>query len=231
MVRLLTNYEVKPPPHDDLITVPRTTSVLPYPSAYSRFVWLMKYALPLIAGVVLLLVIVWPEIKSKGKRFPVKLSNLNIETSGGQRVINARFTGVDSKNRPFSVTADTVLQEVEMKQEVELTQPKADITLASKSWVAIAAPSGVFRRNREELHLFGGVDLFHDAGYEFRTRKATIGLKNGKATSNTKVNGQGPFGTIEAQGFLVTDNGSRVLFTGKSRLVLYPKAPVLGNIR
>ena len=28
-----------------------------------------------------------------------------------QRVVNARFTGVDSENRPFSVTADAVVQD------------------------------------------------------------------------------------------------------------------------
>ena len=88
-------------------------------SRYSRFVTLMKYALPVIAGSVLLLVVVWPEFKPKPERFAVGISDLKVNVEGGQRVVNARFTGVDSENRPFSVTADAVVQNA--KDGVKLT--------------------------------------------------------------------------------------------------------------
>jgi lipopolysaccharide export system protein LptC len=193
-----------------------------YKSNYSRFVWLMKLALPVVACVVLLLVAVWPDLKPTQERFPISVSDLKIETAGGQRVINARFTGVDSDNRPFSVTADSVVQEVDGTAGVKLTQPKADVTLAGDSWVAVAAPEGRFWRKKEVLELSGGVDLFHDEGYEFRTESARIDFRNGAARGDSPVHGQGPFGTIDAQGFQVVDSGDRILFTGKSRMVLFP---------
>lgn len=196
-----------------------------YKSGYSRFVRLAKYVLPLVACTVMLLVVVWPEIKSKPEKFSLGLSDVKIETAGGQRVINARFTGVDSENRPFSITAQSVIQAAGSDNGVQLTQPKADVTLAGDSWVAIAAPKGLFRRDAEILDLSGGVDVFHDDGYEFRTAEARLDFGKSSATGDKPIRGQGPFGTIEAAGFKIAGNGDSIFFTGKSRLILYPDAP------
>jgi lipopolysaccharide export system protein LptC len=196
-----------------------------YRSGYSRFVLLAKYALPFVAGVVMMLVVVWPELKSKPEKFSIGLSDVKIETAGGQRVINARFTGVDSNNRPFSITAESVVRAGSDDNGVELSQPKADVTLAGDSWVAIAAPKGIFRRAEETLDLSGGVDLFHEDGYEFRTAEARLNFSTSAASGGSPIRGQGPFGTIEAQGFRVPGTGDSIFFTGKSRLLVYPDAP------
>lgn len=199
-----------------------------YKSGYSRFVRLAKYVLPLVAGTVMLLVVVWPELKSKPEKFSLGLSDVKVETAGGQRVINARFTGVDSENRPFSITAESVIQAAGNDKGVHLSQPKADVTLAGDSWVAIAAPKGLFRRDREVLNLSGGVDVFHDDGYEFRTAEARLDFGKSSATGDKPIRGQGPFGTIEAEGFEIAGSGDSILFTGRSRLILYPDAPKPG---
>lgn len=199
-----------------------------YRSGYSRFVLLAKYALPVVAGIVMMLVVVWPELKSKPEKFAIGLSDVKIETAGGQRVINARFTGVDSENRPFSITAESVVQTGSDDNGVELAQPKADVTLAGNSWVAIAAPRGIFRRDEEILDLSGGVDLFHDDGYEFRTASARLNFSTSAASGESPIRGQGPFGTIEAEGFRVAGTGDSIFFTGKSRLLVYPDAPKPG---
>lgn len=202
-----------------------------YRSGYSRFVLLAKYALPVIAGVVMMLVVVWPELKSTPKKFAVGLSDVKIETAGGQRVINARFTGVDSENRPFSITAESVVQAGSDDNGVALAKPKADVTLAGDSWVAIAAPTGIFRRDDEILDLSGGVDLFHDDGYEFQTAEARLNFGTSAASGDSPIRGQGPFGTIEAEGFRIAGSGDSIFFTGKSRLLVYPNAPKPGEIR
>ena len=198
-------------------------------SRYSRFVTLMKYALPVVAGSVLLLVVVWPEFKPKPERFAVGISDLKVNVEGGQRVVNARFTGVDSENRPFSVTADAVVQDA--KDGVKLTQPKADVTLAGNSWVAITAPQGTFWRKPKVLNLVGGVDLFHDAGYEFQTVEARIDFRIGAAFGDMPVKGQGPFGTVDAEGFRIVESGNRIIFSGKCRLVIFPIATKPGGAK
>lgn len=183
---------------------------------------LMKYALPVVAGVVFLLLVIWPDLGPKPERFAVGISDLNVEIDAGQRVVNARFTGVDSENRPFSITADSVVQDRNAGSEVKLSRPKADVTLASESWVAITAPNGTFWREQEVLNLIGGVDLFHDKGYEFRTQDASIDFRNGAASGDRPVRGQGPFGTIVAEGFRIVDSGGRIFFSGKSTVLIFP---------
>ena len=207
---------VSAPPAPEMMRLPR------YRSKYSRFVLLAKYALPLVAGIVVVLLVAWPEIQAPPDRFKLGISDLNIETAGGQRVVNARFTGVDSTNRPFSVTAVSAVQLPDSKGRVDLDNPKADVTLQGDSWVAVNSPRGVFWRQTEILDLRGGVQLFHDDGYEFRTELARIDFRNGTASGARPVHGQGPFGTINSDGFEITGNGERILFAGKARLILYP---------
>ena len=210
-------------------TAPTAASIPRFRSRYSRFVALMKYALPLIAGCVLLMVVAWPELKPKPERFSVGISDLKVNIEAGQRVVNARFTGVDSENQPFSVTAETVVQAANSDDAVNLTQPKADLTLANNSWIAIAAPKGTFLRKQEILNLVGGVDLFHDDGYEFHTDTARMDFQNGAASGDTPVRGQGPFGTVTAEGFNIMDKGAHIMFVGKSRLVIFPAAKESGT--
>ena len=216
MVGLLPNTDINRKISGGLQTIPR------FRSRYSRFVVLMRYALPVVAGVVFLLLVIWPDLTPKPDRFALGISDLNVEIDGGQRVVNARFTGVDSENRPFSITADSAVQDRDAGSGVKLSRPMADVTLPSESWVAIAAPNGTFWRKRDVLNLIGGVDLFHDKGYEFRTENASIDFRNGAASGDNPVQGQGPFGTISAEGFRITDSGGRIFFSGKSTLVIFP---------
>ena len=196
-----------------------------YRSSYSRFVLLAKVVLPLIAGLIVVLVVVWPELKGQPEGFHLGVSDIRVETAGGQRLVNARFTGLDGANRPFSVTADSVLQSADGKGLFDLKQPKADITLDGSRWVALTAPEGTYRRDSQLLDLRGGVDLFHDDGYQFRTATVDVDFAKGTAIGNEPVHGQGPFGTIDGEGIDIMDRGERILVKGRSRLVLYPDSP------
>ena len=102
--------------------------------------------------------------------------------------------------------------------------PKADVTLSDGSWLVLTANSGVYNQKRKFLNLEGAVNLFHDSGYEFNTKKADLDLKRGIAKSNQPVKGQGPFGQLQAEGFRIEDKGNIILFSGKSKLTLFPKA-------
>jgi len=49
---------------------------------------------------------------------------------------------------------------------------------------------------------------------------ATINLKQGAATSADYTHAEGPFGTLDAEGFTMMDRGGVVQFHGPARLVL-----------
>ena len=189
--------------------------------SYSRFANSMRIVLPLVAIAIVVLVVTWPQLTEKPKKFSLSLSTVTSSETGVQQIVNARFTGTDSENRPYSVTADTASQTKSAPDLIDLSFPKADITLQDGAWLALSADTGTFNRKMQVLNLQGSVSLFHDLGYQLQTSSANIFMHEGEASGDKPVTGQGPIGTIQSAGFRILERGKRVIFTGKSRLVLF----------
>jgi lipopolysaccharide export system protein LptC len=192
----------------------------------SRIVSTMKYLLPGIAFALLVLVAVWPRLLPDEDRFRIDLEAVGPAGGAKPQVLNPRLQGIDSAARPFQVTADFGARgDVEGGGEIyDLTNPKADIVLADGSWVALTANDGRFEAKTNTLHLTGDVNLFHDQGYEFTTTAAQVDLVTSTASGDQPVDGQGPFGVLNAEGFRVFDSGDRVLFLGLARLTVFEGA-------
>ena len=121
------------------------------------------------------------------------------------------------------MTAPLAIQDNPQADEIELTNPKTDITLEDGSWLALTADRGRYFQSRQILDLFGMVNLFHDSGYEFQSTRAHIDLVAGTAEGDQPITGQGPFGELTAEGFRILDKGRTIHFTGKAKLVIYPR--------
>lgn len=191
---------------------------------YTRFVTVMKVALPLLAAGLVALLAVWSQLNLQETRFTLGVTELAPDQIESLNMVNARFDGIDEKNRPYSVTADLVTQQGESADVIALTGPKADITLESGAWIALTAARGEFQRKAELLQLAGDVSLFHDRGFEMRTASAQVDLAQGIASGDQPVVGQGPAGELQAEGFRVSDDGQRIRFDGHARLLILPEA-------
>ena len=191
-------------------------------NVYSLFVHWMKFLLPALACALILLVVAWPQIAPDDKLFRVEPIKNAAQEAKNLNMINARFSGFDEKQQPFTVTADMATQRPGEQERVELQKPKADITLEDGTWLALTAKVGYYDRETEQLDLVGAVNLFHDEGFEVRTEKARVDLKSGTASGDDPVESQGPSGILTSEGFRVIDDGDTVIFTGKSKMVLYP---------
>ncbi len=191
-------------------------------SAYSRFVSLMKVFLLTLALLLIGLVVVWPYLQSKESRFRIGFSRMMLSGSDDPNMVNARYQGTDKNSRMYTITADLARNLLDGTSAVELEMPKADMVLEDGSWLVMTADSGIYNRDTATLNLVGAVTLFHDSGYEFRTSKSSINLTEGLAEGNEKVEGQGPFGNLQAEGFRLIDKGKIIQFTGKARMIIYP---------
>jgi lipopolysaccharide export system protein LptC len=191
---------------------------------YSLFVGMMKVLLPALAAALILLVFAWPQITFKDDRFGLGMTRLTLDQAENLTMLNARFDGVDEQRQPYSITADMATQSKQDENLINLELPKADMTTEDGAWLALTARMGEYRRSDELLDLAGSVSLFHDRGFELRSESARIDLEAGTAEGQEPVEGQGTFGTIDAEGFRVLDSGRTIIFTGKSRLILYPGA-------
>ena len=189
---------------------------------YSIFVGWMKMVLPALAVTLVLLVVVWPQFKLYEGRFRIRVSDISLEQAGKLTMLNARYEGLDDKQQPFVLTADQATQSSENQNLIELEMPRGDVTLNDGAWLAMDAQQGLYNRDNELLDLEGDVVLFHDRGFELRSQSAQVDLEAGTAVGYETTEGQGPSGSSLSEGFLVLERGDVLVFTGKSRLIIYP---------
>lgn len=180
-----------------------------------RLVSLTKLVLPLAALLLLGSMALWPEL-SRGLK-AVKLAGAMGMPEAGQ-LTDATYHGVDQRGRPYTMTA-TAAHEVNA-QRVDLTQPKGDITLEGNRWLMVQARNGVYMQHIGSLDLSGDVQLYRDDGTVLQTDTATLDMKAGAGSGADRVHVEGPFGTLDAQGFTMTDQGALLHFAGPGHLVL-----------
>lgn len=189
---------------------------------YGRFVGIMRILLPTIATALLILVALWPQLTDQQRRYAITPAKIASEAAKTLTMANGVYTGIDDKRRPYTLTAETVSLSNSGLSLVALGAPKADLLMEDGSWVAVTAKNGTYDRDKKLLRLRGSVNLFHDSGYEFHTEAAAIDMMAGDAYGTDPVAGQGPFGNIKSEGFVVRNRGERIEFTGKATLILYP---------
>ena len=192
----------------------------PAPGTIARrrlLVNITKWLLPVGALALLSSIALWPEFDRATEQARVAYHRLSGSVDGAQ-VTDAKYHGVDEHNRPYTVTAVTAVQ-VDQNR-VNLTTPKGDVTLANGTWLMLQSKNGVFMQHENMLDLSGDVFLYRDDGTTMRTQSATMDLKNGAATSAEATHAEGPFGTLDATGFTLTDKGAVVQFPGPARLVM-----------
>lgn len=195
----------------------------------SRKVLIVKVTLPLAAISLIAVILAWPYLRPGDDEFILD-TKLPVETrSANPQVLNPRLSGFDENGQPFEITADIGTATVgEDGDEIYyLTKPKADIALNGGAWIALTASDGIYEPRSEVLTLREGVSLFHDSGVEFTTETARIMMGERAAEGNMPVFGIGDFGEIEAEGFRIVDQGDRVIFTGKTRLLLINNGTLL----
>lgn len=188
--------------------------------SYSRFVGLMKIALPAIAAGLVGLIVVWPKLVTRNDLFETAFAKLNLKAVDTLTMTRPRYFGTDDKNLPFSVTADVGTQIDPQTLMVSLENPVADMTRKDGGGMVINSDLGFFRQKDGTLDLMGHVDLYQDNGYEMHTDSARIDVGPGNASGDQPTFGRGPNGTIEGEGFRLYNRGRVVLFSGKAKAVL-----------
>lgn len=194
----------------------------PAPSArgMARRRWLVliaKRALPLAALGLLVTVALWPELNKDATRARVAFRRGMVDSENGQ-LTHARYNGVDERERPYTVTADTARQIT--PDRIDLKAPIGDLTLGNTVWLHGNSSDGVYMQQSQQLDLSGNVTLYRDDGMTLLTDAATLDLKASAVASAAKVHAEGPFGALDAQGFSMFEGGAVIQFYGPSRLVL-----------
>ena len=202
---------------------------------YTRFVGIMKRALPIAATALLAAVIAYslqPRQQDR-KKFALAMQRVGI-LNNDLTMIKPRLTGVDSSGNPFVVTADEAIQDPHNGKRASLKHVEADLTLKSGTWFnatatygrldaagALTPAAGVHGKQSQTLFVYGIVDVFSDNGYELHTTQADIDMTRGTVVGGRPVHGQGPLGTFRADRFRIERDNKQVYLFGNVRMRLF----------
>lgn len=209
-----------PQPRRPARTLGTAMRPVPTAAAIARRRWMValtKWLLPLAALALLGTLVAWPELNRDLMHGRISFGRGMAMPQSGQ-LTDVKYHGVDNKGRPYTVTASVARQV--SPERFNLTGPTSDISMDSGVWLMVKARRGVFIQGAQQLDLDGEVTLYRDDGTTLLTDAADVDLKAGAAASNAMTHAEGPFGTLDSQGFTALDNGTVIRFPGPGRLVL-----------
>ncbi len=192
-------------------------------SGRRRTLRLIKFALPLVALLLLGVMFMWPQLSDQQEgRFGLSFTSVSA-VSTDLRMTSPRFTGADAHNRAYVVTAASATQNLLDHAQVALEAMEAEIALNAESWLSVRATTGEIHTQRQQLRLSGAVDAYSDLGYEFHATEARIDLDAGTMESSAPVQAQGGLGRLRANTMRTEDRGQRIWFTGDVQVTIYPQ--------
>lgn len=189
-------------------------------TGYSRFVRIMRLALPLAAiSVVSVLFIV-----TGGENTAIvpvtQTQEMPDKKIAKNELLNPEFESRDKKNQPYKITAARAIQGEANKDLIMLERPVGVMTMENGVQVKMHSNAGAYRQDTERFFLEGGVFLEHAEGYTISSEEAHVDLKQNFAWSEMAVHGTGPDISIDATGVQANGKTGRILFTGPAKLVL-----------
>ncbi|MGI4748311.1 MAG: LPS export ABC transporter periplasmic protein LptC [Janthinobacterium lividum] len=192
-----------------------------------------KWVLPAAALLLLVSIATWPELDRSMNSARMGLKQVSHVQVDSGRMLGARYHGLDSHDRPYMITSDEAQQVTgkaapavpgthagKGEDRVNLTRPIADSLDQSGNWTRISAQTGVYMQHGQLLDLSRDVTLYRDDGIMMTSPVAGLDLRSGVVASDNWVHVEGPFGVLDAQGFLISQRDGLAQFRGPARLVL-----------
>ena len=198
---------------------------------HSRLVVSLKILFPSLAAVLIGLVIVWPQLNAQQEEQISLLASdvKDIAVPDDQAMVNPRFFSVDEKGEPFNLVAKKAFELPGETRRVRLNDIKADLLRRDNRWFALDSDVGVYSQKDDTMELSGQVYLYTETGEEIETTGAVVNMKTRDISGREKVFVRMPAGSAEADGFSVSQKGTMIRLTGKTRAVFYPENRTKGK--
>lgn len=187
---------------------------------YTRFVVFGKHFLWVMLAFLVVMVgwIANYNSEDRGKR--MVFTSAPVTGEDVQNIMeNPRYQGLDAHNQPYNILADRATQVDE--NNLTLDNVRAEMTQRDGTWIALNSKQGALDITHKKMQLSGGVELFSDSGYTMRTESAFVDIGQGSAYGDSRVEGQGPVGTIVSNSFESEGNGRVIRFKGKVKVRIY----------
>ena len=180
----------------------RTRDTISDAQRYTRFVVVMRRALLGAAIVLVGIVVAYSLLPRQQQRMAMTFEKMG-NVAGDLAMIKPKLTGTDNKGNPFTVTADSAVQNPRNLRQATLRNVEADLTADDGQWLNLTSTRGFLDSDARTLQLVGVISAFSDQGYEVHTDLANVDLNRGIVVGPHHVRGQGPSGTFEADRFRI----------------------------
>lgn len=196
---------------------------------YSRFVDFMKLFLPLSAVGILVSAIILLAVNKEPDGISIVFRNLP-SLEDDLHMVSPVFTGFDTKNRPYKVTAERAVQDVANPNLVMLQRINGNLLVKTEGrdqtsqaeWIQLTAARGLLNSVDQNLQLSGDITLIAQGKYEFLTEQALVDFRQNIILGDVEVQGTSPMGNVVADSFEVRDDGNRIFFSGHVRTIIIP---------
>jgi lipopolysaccharide export system protein LptC len=199
----------------------RTRATAVEAQRYSRFVSIMKRALPLAAVALLASVLIYslqPRQQSKS-RVAMTFQRLGI-VNNDLAMIKPRLNGNDNSGNPYVVTADQAIQNRASAKTARMKNVEGDEILKGGDWVDVRGTTGQLNAKQRTLALAGVVSMYAANGYELHTTAADVDMASGVIVGNVPATGQGPLGTFSADRFKADHRAKQVFLYGNVHMII-----------
>ena len=187
---------------------------------HTRRVRFLKFALPVTAGIIILGIIGAFLLNSLAES-PFNLEGISI--SDGKLVMeNPKLNGVDGENRPYNLSADSAVQNVEDPTKILLTSILAELPVDEKTLATVRAGSGLYDAEAKTLSLKNSVFMETDDGMSIKFQEIDVDIANGLMKTDSGVFAKSDQAEISSQSLIVEGRGKRVFFEGGVTMTLYP---------
>lgn len=189
---------------------------------HRRFIRFLRFLFPFVAFMIAAALLLWPQLV-KQKSFIdslLKISPIQFSTKANIDMTKVQFFSEDEKGQPFTIVSEKVLETDPAQQLVRMDNPKGEMTLNSGVKIFTSSPFGLFYQGTQILVFEDKVKITTDNGYEGDLSNVTLYHKEKSARSPHPITVNGPKGSLDAEGFKMWDNGDKVDFFGRSKLIV-----------
>lgn len=177
----------------------------------SKRVKLMRAVLPALIVLLALLNVGWIVVQTV-------INSLNVY--GGSdvdvRMTNPRYFGRNDQGELYTVSGLEAVRRGRDTTYITLKAPNLDFHSHAGQLTHVTAANGVYDQNTRKLTLMGNVVMTSTTnGMTMKTEEAVVDVVNSTISGDKHVEGTDTSGHIEAESFVISDNGNTSVFHGR----------------
>ncbi|GAB4360387.1 MAG: LPS export ABC transporter periplasmic protein LptC [Oricola sp.] len=191
--------------------------------AHSGRVRFARVALPALAGVVFVAMVFAMWLSRVAPNVGIDLSASAIR-DGKLVMANPKLDGFTADDLPYSLRAARAVQDLTGTGVIDLERIQATVPLGPDVEARVLAPAGLYDSDANTLDITKSLALETTDGKRADLGKAVIDLAAGSLVTDEPVHVSMPGAELQADRLRVEDNGRRMLFESRVRLVVQPGA-------